>query len=148
MRFSLNSFKFFFMDSSNKLIISIANNPAFCPPLIATVATGIQRAFERLIKRVNPLKCLTLYWYSNYRNASYGCQHSWKMSSTPAPAIITFMFSDSAFFAYSIISIGVRWAESIQTSVFIPNSLKISMAGFNVLDLNHYPLRQQFYKYL
>ena len=26
---SLNSFKFFFIDSSNKLIISIANNPAF-----------------------------------------------------------------------------------------------------------------------
>ena len=40
-RFSLNSFKVFFMDSSNKLIISIANNPAFCPPFIATVATGI-----------------------------------------------------------------------------------------------------------
>ena len=44
-----------------------------------------------------------------------------RCAAPPAPAIITFIFSDSAFFAYSIISIGVLWAESIQISVFIPN---------------------------
>jgi len=61
-------------------------------------------------------------------------------AAPPAPAIITFMFSVSAFFAYSIISKGVRWADSIQTSVFIPNSLKILIAGFNVFRSESLPI--------
>ena len=63
-----------------------------------------------------------------------------RCAAPPAPAIITLMFSDSAFFAYSIISIGVRCAESIQTSVYILNSLKISMAGFNVFRSESLPI--------
>jgi len=39
------------MDSSNKLIIAIANNPAFWPQLIATVATGITTGIWTIDKR-------------------------------------------------------------------------------------------------
>ena len=129
------------MDSSNKLIISIANNPAFWPPLIATVATGIPAGIWTIDKRESiPLSALLSTGTPITGMQVMDASIPGRWAAPPAPAIITFIFSDSAFFAYYIISIGVRWAESIQNSVFIPNSLNRSIAGFNVFRSESLPI--------